>query len=421
MKNWPRNLSLITVAASIVLCAAPLARAQTITASALYIDGHPIVGRLIAITNDEVQLAADATRPMLSFDELMSITFEATPQAKKGDVTVFLADGGRLYAELLDSVEDAIVVRTLWGASITLPYETLAGVKLAHADGFAASAQLFFDALDKPLPGNDVLITRSNDKAQVMRGRLSSLGPRDGSFVFSERERLFKLDKIFGIVFAGTGPPSKNSGQRIDLADGSSIIGQVNRLDKRQLIIDTNVAGKLSQPFQLSLPIDLVKQIKFFSRRITYLSDISSLAETIEGRIHRPWPIRRDRTVAMHPLRLGGIEYEKGLGVHSRTRVSFDVNKSYDLFVSIIGLDDSVAPRGNVVFQVLGDEKILFDSGLVHGTDQPILVSVDISSVNVLTLLVDYGDELDLADHADWAGARLIKNPSQSETSTNTQ
>jgi len=415
MKNWPRNLSLIAIAAWLALGTVPQARAEVISATAMHIDGHAVDGRLIALSNDQVGIDSHTTRQTFRFDDLMSITFEVMPQEKKGDVTIFLADGGRLHAELMDSREEAIVVRTLWGASITIPFDSLAGVKLANADDYAQSAQLFSDALDKPLPGQDVLITRSKDKPRVMRGRLTSLHKQDGRFVFSDRERSFKREKIFGIIFAGTRQASQKTGQRIDLVDGSSIHSQVNQLNKQQLLLDTRFAGRLS------LPINFVKKIKFSSSRITYLSDMSPLSQTIQGRIHRPWPWRRDRTVAMRPLRVGGIEFEKGLGVHSRTRIRFDVSQSYDRFVSTIGLDDSVAPRGSVVFQVLGDDEVILDSGLMSGEDPPGLVSIDISSVNVLTLLVDYGDEIDLADHADWAGARLIKKPSRLETSTNTQ
>jgi len=35
-----------------------------------------------------------------------------------------------------------------------------------------------------------------------------------------------------------------------------------------------------------------------------------------------------------------------------------------------------------------------------------------------LTLIVDYGEALDVADHADWADARLIKPPARADAST---
>ncbi len=419
MKNWPRNLNSPWSIAGFTICAALVAvtqvRAESMATTVTHIDGHIVVGRLMALTHSQVQLATDVGRQMLDVEDVLSMTMVTTPGQPIGNVTVYLADGGRIYAELVDSAEDAIVVRSLWGESIKLSFDSLAGVQFAASDKFTEAAKLFSDALDKPLPGHDVLITRSKDKPRVMRGRLASLRKMDGQFVFGDRQRAFKNEKMFGIVFAGSNQRDKSTGVRVHLVDGSYVFGHIMRADEHQLWLDTHVAG------QLSVPIDRVRLIKFSSRRITYLSDLAPLDEKNEGRIHRPWPIRRDRNVAMGPLRLGGADFEKGLGVHSRSRISFDVNRSYDRFVSTIGLDDSVTPRGIVVFQVLGDEMVLFDSGLMRGTDQPKLVNVDISNVAILTLLVDYGDELDLADHADWAGARLIKKPDRLESGINTQ
>jgi hypothetical protein len=61
------------------------------------------------------------------------------------------------------------------------------------------------------------------------------------------------------------------------------------------------------------------------------------------------------------------------------------------------------------VFRVLGDGKVVFDSGVLTGKDPPRDMKVDMMGVNILTLVVDYGDELDLSDQADWGGARLLK------------
>ncbi|MCH7595217.1 MAG: hypothetical protein IID35_01540, partial [Planctomycetes bacterium] len=52
--------------------------------------------------------------------------------------------------------------------------------------------------------------------------------------------------------------------------------------------------------------------------------------------------------------------------------------------------------------------------GDAAGDDEPRSVGretqvVDLAGVSRLTLLVDYGAGLDLSDHADWGGVRLLK------------
>jgi hypothetical protein len=103
------------------------------------------------------------------------------------------------------------------------------------------------------------------------------------------------------------------------------------------------------------------------------------------------------------------------LGVHSFTELTFDIGGAYETFAATIGIDDSVRPRGHVVFRVIGDEGILFDSGPVTGRNGPEDILVDVTGVLVLKLVVDYGEELDIADHADWCDARLLRPPRNHE------
>ncbi len=117
----------------------------------------------------------------------------------------------------------------------------------------------------------------------------------------------------------------------------------------------------------------------------------------------------RRAPVSGGPLAIGGRRFEKGLGVHSKTELAFEIGGAYETFAATIGVDDAVRPRGNVVFRVAGDNKVLFDSGVKTGADGAQDIIVDIRHVKILTLMVDYGEELDLADHADWGGARLLK------------
>src|SRR5207247_2531998 len=66
-------------------------------------------------------------------------------------------------------------------------------------------------------------------------------------------------------------------------------------------------------------------------------------------------------------------------------------------------------PLGNGVVQIKADGKVVFDSGPVTGDDEPRPVLVPIEGAKKIQLIVDYGDQLDVGDQADWGNARLIK------------
>jgi hypothetical protein len=108
------------------------------------------------------------------------------------------------------------------------------------------------------------------------------------------------------------------------------------------------------------------------------------------------------------PITLKGVKYAKGLGVHAKSDVRYQLGGNYATFISDLGIDDEMAGRGSVVFQVWGDGVKLYDSGLITGSTATKKVSVGVSGKQTLQLVVtDGGDNIN-SDHGDWAGARLV-------------
>ena len=95
--------------------------------------------------------------------------------------------------------------------------------------------------------------------------------------------------------------------------------------------------------------------------------------------------------------------------MHSDSDVRFDLNGQYDRFVSDIGIDDEVGNLGRVRFRVLVDGQELYNSGNMWGFSSTQTVDVDVTGANELQLIVDSVGSKNY-DHADWAGARLVKN-----------
>ncbi|GAV12347.1 NPCBM/NEW2 domain-containing protein [Paenibacillus sp. NAIST15-1] len=133
------------------------------------------------------------------------------------------------------------------------------------------------------------------------------------------------------------------------------------------------------------------------------------------GNVSNGWgPIERDTSVGGNyqgdgkMITLNGKGYEKGLGVHAYSKASFYIGKNFSRFISDIGLDGETH-GGSVIFQVWGDGEKLYDSGVMKDNADVQHVNVDVSNVDVLMLEVMDGGVGNGADHADWAGAKLLK------------
>ena len=121
--------------------------------------------------------------------------------------------------------------------------------------------------------------------------------------------------------------------------------------------------------------------------------------------------LQKNRSREGNPLTVGGKVYARGLGTHAFSEILYQLGNRYQRLEAEVGVDDEKGGAGSVVFQVYGDGRKVFDSGIMRGRDPAKRVSVPLNNVNELLLVVtDAGDGIS-CDHADWASARLVGNP----------
>ena len=107
-------------------------------------------------------------------------------------------------------------------------------------------------------------------------------------------------------------------------------------------------------------------------------------------------------------LTIGGQTYARGIGCHSTSAISFDLDRRAFGFSSWVGVDDSVGSAGSVVFEVLGDGAVLYSSGLLTGADPPAFTGrVNLRGVRELVLVVRDGGDGSQDDLANWGDAFL--------------
>ncbi|HUC86696.1 MAG TPA: NPCBM/NEW2 domain-containing protein, partial [Candidatus Acidoferrales bacterium] len=116
-----------------------------------------------------------------------------------------------------------------------------------------------------------------------------------------------------------------------------------------------------------------------------------------------------NQSVEGHPLTIGGQVFARGFGTHAASILNINLNGGAQTFSASVGVDDEVNknPAASVEFNVLGDGKGLWTSGVMHAGDAAKECAVDVSGVKLLTLQVGAaGDGIDF-DHADWANAKF--------------
>ncbi len=99
--------------------------------------------------------------------------------------------------------------------------------------------------------------------------------------------------------------------------------------------------------------------------------------------------------------------YRYGIGTHAKSYIAYDINGNFSKFTTDVGIDTEAGGKGSAVFEIYGDDKLLYRSDTVKRYEFPRHADVNVKGVKKLGLVVqDAGDGID-DDHADWLNATL--------------
>ncbi|MGI5502423.1 NPCBM/NEW2 domain-containing protein [Lentzea sp. CA-135723] len=108
------------------------------------------------------------------------------------------------------------------------------------------------------------------------------------------------------------------------------------------------------------------------------------------------------------PITVRGKTYAKGLGTHAPAHVEYYTGGACTRLTATIGIDDrKVNPLSLVSYEVWADDRMVYDSGPVTGTDAAKSLVADVSGATVTRLVVKDGGNGKSYDHADWADLRI--------------
>jgi hypothetical protein len=165
---------------------------------------------------------------------------------------------------------------------------------------------------------------------------------------------------------------------------------------------------------EIQVPVERVIALDLYQNRAVYLSDLKPRRYQHTPYLDIAWPFVVDASVTGRDLRLGGGTYDKGLGLHTESQLTYALAGGYRRFEAVVGLDEQTGRGGRVNIRVLVDGKpqpLGWDGDLTLA-DGPKPVRVNLNGARELTLIVAFrrgGRGPDSQDHVNWGDARLIK------------
>jgi hypothetical protein len=358
--------------------------------------GEPVSGPLVRLGADgSAQVGTSSPNPGADVVSIRRVG-QPPPRLPHDRPHLHLVNGDRIPGRLVAIVGDKIRFVADLGTEqeVTVPLSGLAAVWLTSESDVRHPEKQREDL---------VLLTNGDTTAGTVVA-----WPTDGPLRLEVggREVAVPRERIRGILFnteLARLPKPRSTFRQLVLANGG-------RLSVRsvELVADECRATTLTGA-AVRVPVRALAEVNTYGGPAVYLSDLTPKSYERTPFLGVAWPLMNDRNVAGGDLRLGGGTYDKGVGMHSKSRATYAVPAGSTRFETVVGLDEATGRRGDVVIQVLADGKPLLTPIVLSGTDPPRQLRLSLPpGTKELTLLVDYGRGGDVQDHVDWGDARVI-------------
>jgi hypothetical protein len=302
--------------------------------------------------------------------------------------------------------------RLVGGIAARLPTRAIHSVHFISPGARDEAVEKQWNEIQGGKINGDLLVVRKKGALDYLEGVLQDFGPESLTFLLDKEPIVVKRPKIEGLVYYhGAGEP---------LADAIAEFGasSATRVRVRSIaLVDSQY--KLTTPagVELSVPASQLAQLDFSAGKVRYLSDLEPDSQQTAHYFASREPLesweeyfrlRRDSGPEHGPLRLAGKSYPKGISAHSRTVLAYRLPGEFRQFEALVGVDDEAGSEGAAVVEIRGDGKPLW-RGASRAGQPPQALSLPVAGVRRLEILIDFGDDLDIADFVDLCEARVTK------------
>lgn len=370
------------------------------------IEGESQSVSLELVSDQELVLAGASQRTIPTTNVVAFRTKRNPIDWNRRAAVIWLSNGDRIIAEPVAADDDGLTARWVHFSTkeeLRIPLERVSAICLKMPGTVKARRNFFGKLATHSLPGDIVWLT-SGDR---FAGEFSGLSETSGHLHSETGDLSIRREQLACVQFdpqlIATDPPASPR-FLLSLSDGSLITAQNFRLTSTQLTF-------LMFPGEtITLPAEAMLGCQVFSDRVQPVSELKPTHVRFTPFLSREWPWVKNRNVLHGPLQLRGREFGTGIGVHSQMSLTYDLGETDQEFRATVGIDDEAEGQGDAVFSVSVDDRVVWKSPNLTGKSPPVsLPSINVQKGKRLTLTVEFGAFGDVADHADWCDAVLIR------------
>jgi len=376
--------------------------------------GEPLAGDLVKVNAETLVFKKTGGEEItVPLDQVLTLTLTPGKPATGNYSDVELTDGTVLHCTKVAFKGANLKVSLSGGQEIELPLNLVVSViNEANKQEIQEEWQKRFPRKKRP---TDILVIRKEEKPGTVVynsiegtfGNIDEAGEKIDFTPLSSDKRQVALDRIHGFIFQRDPDKMPPIACKIHDAAGNTLFASAVEGGPDGLKV-TTLAG-----VKLDYKSDSLSKLDYSKGKLEFLSDLtpSNVVEQMELAKHEPY--RKDLNLENHKIRIGNIESNKGLSLHSHTELEYDLKGEYLEFRAAVGIDDElVAGSDFVVVKIVGNDKVLETLTLdPKDKDRRKNVALNIKDVQKLRLIVTRpaGEFHDLGRFATFADARVSK------------
>jgi hypothetical protein len=316
------------------------------------------------------------------------------------DGVIELANGDHFHGGVV-SWDDKTVKLQI--ADVTAPLELPPAMMMTLWTN-DASAVVQAKALAVDAGPEDVAYVKKDNGVTAVKGLVVGVAADGVTFRYDDKDRKIDRAKIVGLVIrSNSAKPDPAFHQLFHTINSDAISGTWTGLDKESAVIQTTAGATIK------LPMKSVVSIGAINGRVIYVSDLKPSEVEQTPYFGRVIPYKLDQSLDGGPMTLSDGPHAKGIAVHSRCILTYDIDGKFDRFKTTLGFEQPAGKMGRVAVRVLGDDQVLISNVDFRGDQQAVVIDQDVRHVKQLVLEVDFGADQDTADRVDWADARLTR------------
>ncbi len=377
------------------------------------LDGQSTTGELTSLADGRLVVTSPAGPQTIPLDKLLTVTGAKRAPAAGASGEVELVDRSRLVITGYEASSKSASLTLVGGVKIDLPRAAVRWVRFHNPAEQDDKLAKQWEDITAGKQAADVLIVRKQGALDYLEGVMHEIETDSVKFELDKEIIPVKRTKVEGFIYY------KAAGD--ELADPLGEATDVNgsKLAVRSLTLAGN-SLKLETPAGLKIdwPLESLSLIDFSGGKLAFLSDLEPSAvkssvffspkEEVRS-LADFYSLSRDIGLERNPLKLDGKVYRKGIALHSQTSVEYRLPSKFRRLQAVVGIDDNVREGGgDVQVRINGDGRALWQ-GRFRGTEPAVPLDLDITGVKRLEIAVDFGGDLDVADHLDLCDAKVLK------------